>query len=75
MTEKLALVAHLRRALEYGPYPYAPRLNPLKAILAKVEPPTPQPPKPVAADQGRDEVPPGASKAETLNLKRLAHLR
>jgi hypothetical protein len=41
--EKLALVAHLRHALEYDPFPYAPRLDPLKAILAKLEPPAPQP--------------------------------
>ena len=41
--EKLALVAHLRHALEYAPFPYAPRLDPLKPILAKLEPPAPQP--------------------------------
>jgi hypothetical protein len=41
--EKAALVAHLRHALEYDPYPYAPRLDPLKAILAKLEPPAPKP--------------------------------
>jgi hypothetical protein len=41
--EKAALVAHLRHALEYDPFPYAPRLDPLKAILAKLEPPKPQP--------------------------------
>ena len=41
--EKLALVAHLRHALEYDPYPFAPRLDPLKTILAKLEPPKPQP--------------------------------
>jgi hypothetical protein len=41
--EKLALVAHLRHALEYDPFPLAPRLDPLKAILAKLEPPTPRP--------------------------------
>lgn len=41
--EKLALVAHLRHALEYDPFPFAPRLDPLKAILAKLEPTTPQP--------------------------------
>ena len=29
--EKFALVAHLRHALEYDPYPYAPRLDPLKS--------------------------------------------
>ncbi len=41
--EKLVLVAHLRHALEYDPFPYAPRLDPLKAILAKLELPAPQP--------------------------------
>jgi len=41
--EKLALVAHLRHALEYDPFPFAPRLDPRKAILAKLEPPTPRP--------------------------------
>ena len=41
--EKAALVAHLRHALEYDPFPFAPRLDPLKAILAKLEPPTQQP--------------------------------
>jgi hypothetical protein len=41
--EKLALVAHLRHALEYDPFPFAPRLDPLKAILAKLEPPAPRP--------------------------------
>jgi hypothetical protein len=41
--EKLALVAHLRHALEYDPFPFAPRLDPLKAILEKLEPPAPKP--------------------------------
>ena len=41
--EKAALVADLRHALEYDPFPYAPRLDPLKAILAKLELPQPQP--------------------------------
>jgi hypothetical protein len=41
--EKLALVAHLRHALEYEHLPFAPRLDPLKAILAKLDPPAPQP--------------------------------
>jgi len=36
-------VAHLRNALEYDPFPYAPRLEPLKAILAKLDPPVPRP--------------------------------
>jgi hypothetical protein len=38
-----ALVHHLRQALDDDPYPLAPRLDPLKAILAKLEPPAPQP--------------------------------
>jgi hypothetical protein len=41
--EKAALVAHLRHALEYDSFPFALRLDPLKAILAKLEPPQPQP--------------------------------
>lgn len=41
--EATALTKHLRQALEYDPLPYAPRLDPLKAILAKLEPPTPMP--------------------------------
>jgi hypothetical protein len=40
--EKAALVAHLRHALEYDPFPFAPRLDPLKAILVKLEPSEPQ---------------------------------
>jgi hypothetical protein len=39
--EKLAVVAHLRQLLEYDPFPFA--LRPLKAILAQLEPPAPQP--------------------------------
>jgi hypothetical protein len=38
-----ALATHLRHALEYDPFPFAPRLDPLKAILAKLEPPPPRP--------------------------------
>jgi hypothetical protein len=41
--EAAALAKHLRQALDYARYPLAPRLDPLKAILAKLEPPTPQP--------------------------------
>jgi hypothetical protein len=44
--EKLAPVAHLRHALDYDHFPFAPRLDPLKAILAKLEPSTP-PPEPL----------------------------
>jgi hypothetical protein len=41
--EKAALVGHLRHALEYDPFPYAPRLDPLKAILSKLDPLKPRP--------------------------------
>ena len=41
--EKAALVAHLRHALEYDRFPFAPRLDPLKAVLAKLDPPAPKP--------------------------------
>jgi hypothetical protein len=41
--EKRALIALLKRTLEYARFPLAPRLDPLKAILAKLDPPTPQP--------------------------------
>lgn len=41
--EAAALAKHPRYALDYDPYPLAPRLDPLKAILAKLEPPTPEP--------------------------------
>jgi hypothetical protein len=41
--EKLALAAHLRHALECDPFPHSPRLDPLRAILAKLDPPAPQP--------------------------------
>jgi hypothetical protein len=37
--EAAALAKHLRHAIEYDPFPYAPRLDPLKAILAKLDPP------------------------------------
>jgi hypothetical protein len=41
--EKRALIALLRETLEYARFPLAPRLDPLKAILAKLEPPPPRP--------------------------------
>jgi len=41
--EARALAAHLKHAFEYDPFPYAPRLDPLNAILAKLEPATAQP--------------------------------
>jgi hypothetical protein len=41
--EAAALTKHLRQALDYHRYPLAPRLDPLKAILAKLDPPKPKP--------------------------------
>ncbi len=41
--EERALVQLLRRTLDFDPFPHAPRLDPLKAILAKLEPPAPKP--------------------------------
>lgn len=41
--EKGALIALLKRTLEYARFPLAPRLDPLKAILAKLAPPEPRP--------------------------------
>jgi hypothetical protein len=41
--EKEALIALLKRTIEYARFPLAPRLDPLKAILAKLDPPPPQP--------------------------------
>ena len=37
--ETVALVALLRRAIDEDRYPLSPRLAPLKAILAKLDPP------------------------------------
>jgi hypothetical protein len=52
--ERAALIALLRQALEYARYPLAPRLDPLKAILAKLDPPPPRPelPPPLPAGAG-----------------------
>jgi hypothetical protein len=41
--EKVALVRLLRRAIDEARYPLSPRLDPLKTILAKLEPPAPKP--------------------------------
>jgi hypothetical protein len=41
--EAAALTKHLRRAIDEARYPLAPRLDPLKAILARLEPPKPRP--------------------------------
>jgi hypothetical protein len=40
--EHRALVELLRRQIDVDPYPHAPRLDPLKAILAKLDPSAPK---------------------------------
>jgi hypothetical protein len=41
------LAKHVRRALDDDPFPFALRPDPLRAILAKLDPPAPRPePKP-----------------------------
>jgi len=73
--EKLALVAHLRHALEYAPFPYAPRPDPL--IRAKLEPaPQPEPLPPLRPGDGADARQ-GATetgiKSQRGSLKRSKH--
>jgi hypothetical protein len=36
--EAAALTRHLLQALDYDPYPFAPRLDPLKSVLPKARP-------------------------------------
>ncbi len=52
--ERRALIALLHETLDFTRYPLAPRLDPLKAILAKLEPPKPQyePPPPLKPGMG-----------------------
>jgi len=47
-----AIAKHLRQGLDYDPYPLAPRLAPLMAILAKLEPPAPRPEPPPPLKSG-----------------------
>jgi hypothetical protein len=44
--EKRALIAWLKRTIEGDRFPLAPRLNVLKAILEKLDPPAPGPEPP-----------------------------
>jgi hypothetical protein len=51
--EARALTKHLRQAIDYARYPLAPRLDPLKAILAKIDsPPRPEPLPPLKPGVG-----------------------
>jgi hypothetical protein len=45
--EAAALAQLLRRTIDEDRYPRAPRLTPLKTILAKLEPPLPRPGEPL----------------------------
>jgi hypothetical protein len=51
--EERALVQLLRRAMDEERYFLSPRLDPLKAILAKLDPPAPKPEPLPAAGGGR----------------------
>ena len=44
--ELAALTRLLKRTLDTDRFPLSPRLDPLKAILAKIEPPKPLEPRP-----------------------------
>ena len=52
--ERKALIALLHETLDFTRYPLAPRLDPLKAILAKLEPPKRkyEPPPPLTLGMG-----------------------
>jgi hypothetical protein len=52
--ERAALIGLLRRALDEARYPYSRRYNPIKAILAKLEPPAtkPEPLPPLRSGMG-----------------------
>jgi hypothetical protein len=41
--ERAALIGLLRRAIDEARYPFSRRYDPLKAILAKLDPPEPKP--------------------------------
>jgi hypothetical protein len=55
--EAAALAKHLRQTLDYARFPYAPRLDPLKAILAKLDPQPPQPELPPPIRSGMTPTP------------------
>jgi hypothetical protein len=52
--EREALIGLLRRTIDEARYPYSRRYDPIKAILAKLEPPPSQPelPPPLPAGGG-----------------------
>jgi hypothetical protein len=52
MTRPRPFAKHLRQTLDQARYPRPPRLDPLKAILAKLELPTPKPEPPPPLQAG-----------------------
>lgn len=66
--EASALAKHLREALDYARYPFAPQLDPLKAILAKLEPPGLQP-EPLLPLKGGLAPSVGRGEAETVTTE------
>jgi hypothetical protein len=50
--EARALAQLLRRTLDFDPFPHAPRLDPLKSILEKLEPAPPKPERPAPLRPG-----------------------
>ena len=52
--EEKALIRLLRQTVDNTRFPYAPRLDPLKAILAKLEPPAPPYHRPPPLPSGGD---------------------
>jgi hypothetical protein len=65
--ETRALVQLLRRALDDDPFPHAPRLDPLKAILEKLEPPAASA-RTLAAAQIRDDPAPRDQSARAVTM-------
>jgi hypothetical protein len=66
--EKLALAAELKRTIEADHYPLSPRVQTLKAILAKLEPAPEAIAQPVPASKPGDR--PRAAVAATKRRKR-----
>jgi hypothetical protein len=62
--EKSALVALVKRTIAEDRYPFSPRIRPLRAILAKLEPPKPTLPPP------RYYAPPRATAKQRRGMSR-----
>jgi hypothetical protein len=55
--EREALIGLLRRAIDEARYPFSRRYDPLKAILAKLDPPPPRPELPPPIRSGMTPTP------------------